>query len=673
MDRERLDEWCELTIVGLVLAILVLGPLTAGLGLTSEFEVVRDRPFLLLLGLTIPTILAWALRLWIGTKERLLWPPICWTVVAFTVYAIARYRTADLEYVARSELLRVLVYAFLFLIILDTFHRQEFTTVAAVVLVSLAMLISAYAAYQFFTASPYVWNLRKPIEYVGRGSGTFIYPNNYAAFIGMILPLGLAFALSSRLSHGAKVVLAYASILMIAGLALSLSRGGWIASGIALALFFAVLVRYRETRLPAILFFVAVLGGGLYLARDAPKLKNRWDQMLSGRNAISEPRFYLWQSAIRVWQDNVWWGSGPGHFDYRFPAHRPEIIQARPRRAHNDYLNALADWGIAGGALVLSAFAALCVGIAWTWKHVRRTSDLSAKPSNRSAFVLGASTGLVAIAIHSFFDFNMHLPANAILAVSLMAMTSGFLRFASDRFWVRIALGRRIAFTVICVTGASYLSVQFIRRLQEYRLLRMADFGQTAISASFQAREEMLRSGQENGALDLPELDKLSRSISEGYLTRMDLLRRASEVEPMNAETPQQLGQSNRLISWAGGDDSHDRAQEAIRWFQASAKLNPYDPYNPVWKGLCLDWLGNHEESEMDIQRALSLDPKNYFLLTLVGYHYFIVGNYPESKRWLLEAQRLADWRWNTNELAKIYLEKIKQIEALELQARGQR
>ena len=410
MDRERLDAWCEWTIVGLVLAILVVAPLTAGLGLTSEFDVVRNRPFLLLLGLSLPTIGVWALRLWIAEKERLLWPPICWAVAAFALYAVVRYRTADIEYVARGELLRVLVYAFLFVIIVDTMHRQDFTTIAALVLVMLAMLISVYAIYQFFTESPLVWNLQKPMEYVGRSSGTFIYPNNYAAFVGMVLPLGLAFTLSSRLAYGTRVLVGYASIMMLVGLALSLSRGGWIASAVGLSVFFAVLICYRETRLPAILFFAVVLCAGLYFAGNAPKLKRRWDQMFSGQSVQNEPRPYLWRSAIQIWQSNPWWGSGPAHFDQRFPAYRHELIQGHPRRAHNDYLNTLADWGMVGAALVLSAVLALASGVVWAWKYLRRTSDLGTKASNRSAFVLGASVGLLTIASHSLFDFNMHLP-----------------------------------------------------------------------------------------------------------------------------------------------------------------------------------------------------------------------------------------------------------------------
>src|SRR5208337_3443863 len=72
-------------------------------------------PFVLAQWLMVPLLGLWVARLWVNPKLRLLWPPICWAVAAFAAYAIGRYLAADIEYIARQELLRILVYAFLFL------------------------------------------------------------------------------------------------------------------------------------------------------------------------------------------------------------------------------------------------------------------------------------------------------------------------------------------------------------------------------------------------------------------------------------------------------------------------------------------------------------------------------------------------------------------------------
>ena len=145
MNREALDRWCERGILALVLAILVLGPLATG--------AVRPLPFLIIQGLTLGVLVLWGARLWLDPRPRLLWPPICWAVAAFTLYAIGRYLTADIEYVARQELIHILVYAFLFLAVLNNLYRQESTQIIACTLVFLAMAISFYAIYQFLTHS----------------------------------------------------------------------------------------------------------------------------------------------------------------------------------------------------------------------------------------------------------------------------------------------------------------------------------------------------------------------------------------------------------------------------------------------------------------------------------------------------------------------------------------
>ena len=114
MDREKLDGWCEKGILGLVLAMLVYGPLATGL--------VRPQDFVVVQWLTLPAVGIWLFRFWINPKHRLLWSPLCWAVLAFVVYAIGRYWKADVEYLARQELIKVLIYALLFFLEIGRAH-----------------------------------------------------------------------------------------------------------------------------------------------------------------------------------------------------------------------------------------------------------------------------------------------------------------------------------------------------------------------------------------------------------------------------------------------------------------------------------------------------------------------------------------------------------------------
>src|ERR1051325_5081582 len=117
MTKDGFDRWCERGILWLVLAISIIGPLSIG--------AVRPLEFLIIQVITCGVLVLWGIRLWLKSRPQLLWPPICWAVIAFTIYAIARYLTADVEYIARQELVRILIYTFLFLAILNNLHRQE--------------------------------------------------------------------------------------------------------------------------------------------------------------------------------------------------------------------------------------------------------------------------------------------------------------------------------------------------------------------------------------------------------------------------------------------------------------------------------------------------------------------------------------------------------------------
>ena len=117
----------------------------------------------------------------------------------------------------------------------------------------------------------------------------------------------------------------------------------------------------------------------------------------------------MWTAAEQMWLDHFWWGVGPAHYNYRFREYRPERVQLQPDRAHNDYLNLLADWGAAGGIIVLAGMAAFAAGLWETRKHVQPRGKRFGRRggmSNRFAFFLGASAGLLALAVHSVGGFQ---------------------------------------------------------------------------------------------------------------------------------------------------------------------------------------------------------------------------------------------------------------------------
>ncbi len=592
MDRERIDDLCEKGILVLVLGILIFTPVALGGVLVWQVLVLQ--------GLTALAALLWAVRLWTAKRPAVLWPPICWGVVAFVAYAVARYLGAENEYVSRLELIRVVIYALLFFIALNNLHRQETTHLVALTLVFLGMAIAGCAVWQFLTKSERVWGLLS--VYRGRAGGTFYNPNSLAAFLVLLAPLGFCYVLVGRLSHMMKIVVGYASVVMIAGVAVTVSRGGMLALAAALLVLCGVLLFQRNFRIQA-LALLAVLGvAGVILVPKLQSVRTRFEDLSSPTKRAEDLRLSIWKGAARMWRDHLWTGVGPGQFDNYFPEYRPMEVQAHPEQAHNDYLNTLAEYGVAGAALVVATWGLLFWGICKTWKHVRAApDDFARKKSSKFALMLGTTVGLLGVLIHSFVDFPLHVPGVAVTAVVLMALLSSQWRFATERYWFGAGGVAKWAATAVLAGGIVYLGWTGWR-----------------------------------GARECEHLARASRCPNYSN-ARIAELKLAWEIEPRNEATTSAIAECYRVKSWNGGVDYVNQAKQAMEWFQRGMKLNPVDSFNWIGYGMCLDWIGPgeaQEDPEKYYGRAMLVDPNGHYPAAMMGWHYVQTGDYAAARTW---------------------------------------
>jgi len=612
MNRETLDQWCERGILALVLGILIFGPLALGAARLQEFLVIQ--------ALTTGVLLLWLARVWLNPRPKFLWPPICWAVLAFVAYAIGRYLTCEVEYVGRQELLRILVYAGLFLAILNNLHRQESTQIISFTLIFLAMAISCYAIYQFVTGSERVWTFH--VMSKGRGSGTYISPNHLAGFLEMLVPLALAYTLVGREKPLMKIFIGYAALVMLTGITVTASRGGWAATLLALSFLCGALLSHRTYRLPALGLLIAMVGCGVFVSAKTDFFKMRFSRAFGPNNLEMNTRLDMWNAAIRMWRDHFWIGVGPGHYDSAWRTYRPASVQLRPERVHNDYLNTLADWGVIGTALIALFLFALGVGIVKAWKNVRRgENDFSSGMSNKFAFLLGATGGMVALLAHSVVDFNLQIPANAIVAISLMALLASHWRFVTERYWFSAGIPLKLGISLLLVANIACLGQQAAQLTYECAFLRRA--------AATEANSEQ----------------------------QAALLEKAYSVEPRNFNTAYALGEIYRKQSFQGEGDYEAQAQKAITWYQRGITNNPLNGYNYMRWGMMLDFLGDHAAAEPMFLKADALDPNGYFTAAHVGKHYVDAGEYAAARPWLERSLLLS----RTNEIAESNLKLANQ------------
>lgn len=116
-------------------------------------------------------------------------------------------------------------------------------------------------------------------------------------------------------------------------------------------------------------------------------------------------------------------GSGLGTFADVFERYQLESFPGYIDHAHNDYAEAFLELGVAGIAAIALLMAAYVV----RWRRL-----LTRRLSRSLGYLrVGAGLGMLALIVHGAFDFNFHIPANAICFSFLAAVF--FFTPAEDR------------------------------------------------------------------------------------------------------------------------------------------------------------------------------------------------------------------------------------------------
>ncbi|MBL9138935.1 MAG: O-antigen ligase family protein [Verrucomicrobiales bacterium] len=625
MDVDRLDTWLERAIACLVAAALGFAILAFGaVPVRDAFGGTRDGNFLVVELLVGVSLVLWLVRVWAVRSHRLLWPPVAWGVLLFAGWAAWRTYEAALPYIAWGEFMRIVTYTTLFFVVVNNLHRQDTAQGLFWFLALLATALCFYGAWQFAMNQNTTWGFPRSANYIRRASGSFMSPNNFAGLLELLLPVALSAVIAGRMKALGRIVLAYTVLVMLAGLALTFSRGGWVAAGIGLVFVLVPLARHRDYRWPALTALIILGAAGAVGFTKTALMKQRLETSFDLDPDARNTRLQIWQATYKMWEDHRIHGVGPAHFAERFKQYRTWKAHGEPERAHNDYLNALADWGAAGTAVATIPWLLLAYGVARTLQQVRRDpGDLEVKRSSRYAFVLGATGGLIALLAHSFVDFNFHIPANALVAVCWMGLLTGYSRYATDDWWVSSRRPWRIGITLFILAPlAAALAYDLNRRGRETSELAKAD---------------------------------KAPGLSDDRLRH---LKAAWDIEDRNAWTAWEIGELYRRRSFAGGPDHLDAAKEALAWFDRAAAVNPFQPSFHSWAGLCLVWLGQPDAAKARFEKAHSLDPEGRITSFFQGWYAFQTGNDAEARRWFVKS---AEQGWPQYQPALDYLRLLDQ------------
>ena len=251
----------------------------------------------------------------------------------------------------------------------------------------------------------------RELTFGGVPFGPFVNRNHFAGLLGMLIPLGLGLAITQQ-EKEKRLLFGFLTVIMAVSLFLSLSRGGITSFFAGMALFALLMLRRdRESRkIWSIAFFIAVvLSYVVYLGID-PVIERFYKTDVSG-----EERLLVWSSTWNAIKDFWLTGTGLGSFLNIFHLYSPLSVQGGLYdHAHNDYLEFFLETGLFGAVFLLAFISVMIYTI------IR-------SPLQGEAGVLrkAALSSVFTMALHSFFDFNLHILSNFLIFACILGMVAG--------------------------------------------------------------------------------------------------------------------------------------------------------------------------------------------------------------------------------------------------------
>jgi len=222
-----------------------------------------------------------------------------------------------------------------------------------------------------------------------RITSTFGNPNIYAAYLLLILPITAVCVIYFK-NIFLKVCAAGATLLLLANLALTYSRGGYVALALSVIIFILLI----EKRLLIFMVFVAAV-----LPSVLPQTV--LDRLLSIVNFADTStifRMSIWQGSLRMARD--FWLSGVGqgleayHTVYPYYA----LAAAGTLHSHNLFLQTFVEIGVGGFVVFIAILACFFREMSYFW---RRTNELRLKLMSSAIIV-----GMIGFLVQSFFDYT---------------------------------------------------------------------------------------------------------------------------------------------------------------------------------------------------------------------------------------------------------------------------
>lgn len=388
--------------------------------------------------ITLFMLTFWLIKMTVLGNFKLAKTPLDLPILLFLGITIITTLTSIYPYVSKIELYKIINYVLLYYLVVNNIKDKNQIKRIVILVVIVGTSLAIYGLYNYFNGIEKIYTLDKK-HYLGMLTSTYVNHNHIAGYFELAIPLAIGLILAkerllrrgkiSRLSSaisGSVLPLA-AAVIMIIALIFTYSRGAWISFlgsmivlGTIIALWLKTLRGWSKPRKWGIFAVIAliIISATMFMPED---IKQRATTLLEFKGGEFEDmsiqgRLIVNRNTLEMIKDYPILGSGPGTFNILYPKYRDPRLRTFMNATHNDYLQYAEEMGLFG----IGSFILLLV--------LFFKKNLNLIKNSQDKYLQGLTIGFLvsisAIAIHGLIDFNLQIPANALLFWIILALSS---------------------------------------------------------------------------------------------------------------------------------------------------------------------------------------------------------------------------------------------------------
>jgi O-antigen ligase len=365
-------------------------------------------------------LLVWAIRFFFSKDDEKqvvvtpLLPPL--VVLAFFALGQLLFRATASTYSTRMDLNLLIADGILLFLAAQAFRTSDDWRIFVWFIMGFGFLVTIFGILQQLTFNGKLYWFRE-MRYGGIPFGPYVNRNHFAAFVELVFPVALVPLVLGKVREERWFVVGIFGLLPIGALFLSASRGGVVSFGVQLGVLMLMMILRRTGG-------KHVLAGGLVLLLafllvswlGVHQVLDRFSSLQS-LEVTTGKRASMRQDTWHIFLDHPWTGTGLGTIQTVFPAYETLYDGKVVNHSHNDYLEALAETGVAGGAC-----CAWFIGVLF---FISLRQLLQRDKPFAAALHLSGLVACVGFLVHSLVDFNLHIPANALLFLLMGHLATG--------------------------------------------------------------------------------------------------------------------------------------------------------------------------------------------------------------------------------------------------------